>query len=259
MSKPISQRRWVLAWATATYLALLASSIHALPAGVNADQLLADSDKARGGNLNGVKLKSTITEFNNGKPGTTLHLDVQSDQDNSLVVFTGPPRVRGNKMLIQGRNMWFASQDVIKPVPISPRQRMLGEASNGDIAVTRYSRDYNATLAGEEILEGKPVWVLDLRAKGSGVAYDQVKYFIDKKSLLGLRADFHSVSGDLLKSATMEYSNSVVQKGVSHRFISKIEIADALSSNKKTVLDYSEVRTDDIPSSTFNLADLTRR
>jgi hypothetical protein len=257
MSKPIFQRHRALACAAAV-LALLATGAHAGPAG-NADQILADSDKARGGNLNGVKLKSTITEINNGKPGTTLHLDVLSDQDNSLVVFTEPPRVRGNKMLIQGRNMWFATQDVIKPVPISPRQRMLGEASNGDIAVTRYSRDYNATLAGEEILDGKPVWVLDLRAKGSGVAYDQVKYFIDKKSLLGLRADFHSVSGDLLKSATMEYGNSVEQKGARHRFISKIEISDALAANKKTVLEYSEVRTDDIPSSTFNLADLTRR
>ncbi len=258
MSKPISQYRRTLVRTAAALALLTTATAHADPSG-NADQILADSDKARGGNLNGVRLKSTITEIKNGTPGTTLHLDVLSDRDNSLVVFTEPPRVRGNKMLIQGRNMWFASQDVIKPVPISPRQRMLGEASNGDIAVTRYSRDYNATLAGEEIIDGKPVWVLDLRAKGSGVAYDQVKYFVDKKTLLGLRADFHSVSGDLLKSATMEYGNSVEQKGVRHRFISKIEISDALAANKKTVLEYTAVKTDDIPSATFNLADLTRR
>lgn len=223
-----------------------------------ADKLLEASDLARGGGLKGIRINSSVTEFKGDKAGTELKIEILSVGDNSLINFVDPPRTRGNKILIQGRNMWFASPDVKKPVAISPRQRMLGQASNGDIATTRYGRDYNATLAGEEVIDGRPCWVLDLRAKGTSVAYDRIRYFIDKQSLLGIKAEFFSVSGDVLKVARMEYDNQVKRQGDTVRFVSRMEIADALEASKRTILKYWDIRLDDIASGTFNLTNLTR-
>lgn len=224
----------------------------------SADKLLEASDLARGAGLKGIRLNSSITDFKGDKAGIELKLEIQGDGDASLVNFVDPPRVRGNKILIQGRNMWFASPDIKKPVAISPRQRMLGEASNGDIATTRYSRDYSATLAAEEVIDARPCWVLELRAKGTSVAYDRIRYFIDKKSLLGIKAEFFSVSGEVLKVARMEYDNQVSQQGSTVRFVSRMEIADALVPSKRTVIKYWDIRPGDIASAAFNLANLTR-
>lgn len=229
----------------------------------DADRLLAESDRARGGNLAGLRMNSKVTEYQGDSIRNSASLEIVSDTDNSLVTFVEPARVKGNKLLVRGRNMWFASPDVIKPVPISPRQRMLGDAANGDIAVTRYSRDYAPTLVegaeGEVMVDGNAVWVLDLRAKGAGVAYDRIRYFIDKKTLLGLRSDFYSVGGDVLKRATMRYDATVSDGGQRTRFLSRMEIVDGLDTSKKTVLEYSNITPDQIPASAFNLSDLTRR
>jgi hypothetical protein len=239
-------------------LVLGACAAHAAAETQSADKLLVASDLARGGGLKGIRLYSSVTDFKGDKAGTELKLEIQGAGDDSLVNFVDPPRVRGNKILIQGRNMWFASPDVKKPVAISPRQRMLGEATNGDIATTRYGRDYNATLTGEEVIDGRSCWVLDLRAKGTSVAYDRIRYFIDKQSQLGVKAEFFSVSGDVLKMARMEYDNKVADQGHTVRFVSRMEISDALEPSKRTVLKYWDIRTDEITSAAFSLANLTR-
>lgn len=221
-------------------------------------QLLTQSDEARGGTFAGVTLQSTVTEYRNDNPNSSMTLEVSADKDNSLVVFTGPSRVRGNKLLVRGRNMWFASRDVSKPVPISPRQRVLGEASNGDIALTQYARDYDAKLVGADKLGDRAVWVLDLRAKASGVAYDRIRYYIDQENLLGVKAEFQAVDGTLLKTATMEYGNTVQHDGGEQSFLSLIEITDAVASSKRTVLEYSDVKAGEVSSSLFSLTGLTR-
>ena len=222
------------------------------------NKLLEQSDMARGGGLKGVQLSSSVTEIRDGQAGSELKLQIQAAATDSLISFTEPPRVRGNRMLMQGRNMWFASPDVRKPVAISPRQRMLGEASNGDIATTNYSRDYDAALVGEGTVDGRAVWVLDLKAKSGSVAYDRIRYFVDKENALGIKAEYFAVSGNVLKTARIEYDNHVRYNGQTVRFVSRMEIADALEPSKRTVLKYWDVKVNDISSSTLSLANLTR-
>jgi hypothetical protein len=224
----------------------------------DANKLLEQSDLARGGGLKGVQLSSSVTEIRDGRPGSELKLEIQAAATDSLISFTEPPRVRGNRMLMQGRNLWFASPDVRKPVAISPRQRMLGEASNGDIATTNYSRDYDAALVGEGTVDGHPVWVLDLKAKAAAVTYDRIRYYIDKEAALGIKAEYFAVSGNVLKTARIEYDNHVRHNGQTVRFVSRMEIADALEPSKRTVLKYWDVKVNDISSATLSLANLTR-
>ena len=61
-------------------------------------------------------------------------------------------------MLFNDRTIWFIKPGLRKPVSISARQRLVGDAANGDIATTNYARDYDgATLATTRSAEGQPI------------------------------------------------------------------------------------------------------
>lgn len=238
---------------------LIDKSTDQTPAESTADlalELLVLSDLARGGDIEGLSLVSTITNYKKEKKKKSYTLKIESSNNNSLVTFLKPARSKGIKMLMQGRNMWFISKDVRKPVPISPRQRLLGEASNGDIATTNYSRDYNAELIGEEYVGDQLCYLLVLTAKDKNVVYDKIHYYISKEKKLGLKAEFYTVSGKHFKTAVIEYDNQFHYQDREIAFVSRMEIVDQVNSSKKTVILYDDVKSEIIPHTRFNLRTL---
>src|SRR5262245_1934440 len=113
--------------------------------GNSANEILKQADRARAGGLPGVIWKvHLVTTGDDGEQ--TRDMIIKAAADNSHVEFLAPLKVKGQRMLIIGRNMWFAQPGLQKPVPISPRLRLTGQAANGDIASTNYSRDYEPSL-----------------------------------------------------------------------------------------------------------------
>ena len=76
---------------------------------------------------------------------------------DALVEALAPARYKGEIMLFNDRSIWFVKPGLRKPVSISPRQRLTGDAANGDIATTNYARDYEGTITGESTVDGDPV------------------------------------------------------------------------------------------------------
>jgi hypothetical protein len=239
-----------------TNIGLFSSSVIALeklnPA-LTADQILEKSDYVRGANLDGLSMVSQVSSYDDGELSMQYKMTIESARGNSLITFVEPARSKGILMLIKERNMWFISPDVRKPVPISPRQRLLGDANNGDIATSNYSRDYQAESIGEELIAGSLCYVLDLKAKSTQVTYDRIKYYVDKESFLGVKAEFYSVSGKILKSAHMTYGNKI-QSGEHHfYYVSEMVIENSLKKNDKTVLNYTDIEIKDIAERKFNI------
>jgi hypothetical protein len=50
------------------------------------------------------------------------------------------------KVLMKGDDMWINLSGSRRALRITPMQRLMGEASNGDVAKLSFSRDYNATI-----------------------------------------------------------------------------------------------------------------
>ena len=219
---------------------------------VSAKALLEESDRARGGNSAGLLLQSTVTSYVNNTPDKSYTVTVEAARDNTLVSFVKPERSRGIKMLVQGRNMWFLSPEVHRPVPISPRQRLIGEANNGDLATINYSRDYDPTLLGEEAVGNEPCYVLELKAKSRDVTYDKIVYYVSKQTKLGIKAEYYTLSGKHFKSALIEYGNAVQDGDRKLPFVSRMEIQDEIQKSGKTVLSYSTVEARSIPPSRFD-------
>ena len=104
-----------------------------------------------------------LTSIENGRTQNRT-LNVKARDFNSIAEFLEPPKVKGRKLLMIDRNMWFVKPGLRKPVPISPRQKLMGGAANGDIASTNYAGDYEARSVSEADVDGEPCYLFDLAA-----------------------------------------------------------------------------------------------
>ena len=164
-------------------------------------EILAKSDSARG-NLAGAEWDININSVKNGRK-RVRKLSLKASNHNSLAEFIAPSRVKGRKLLMRDRNMWFMKPGLRKPVPISPRQKLLGGASYGDIASTNYSGDYKVTSMTQDMVNGEPCYRFDLAAINQKVTYDRIKYWVSMERLVGVKSEFFTVSGKMFKEATL--------------------------------------------------------
>ena len=243
-----SCKRWILMLAFGLMLANAAWA-----QAPDAAQILAASDKARGGGLPGITWQVDVTTQGSSRRSDDMSLVVKSNGDDNLMVIVSPAKARGRKILMRGNNMWFSTPNVRKPVPISPRQRLTGQASYGDVAATNYVEDYTATLSGTETVDQKPCYVLDLSAANGSVTYDKIRYWVAQDSGLGVKADFYTISGKLLKTATFEYNNAISYDGKTIPFVSQMRITDTLAGDTVTTLTYSSIETRALSARDFQL------
>jgi hypothetical protein len=218
--------------------------------------LLEKSDEARG-NTTGIQWKIALDSVENGRR-QHRELQLTAKDVRSLAKFLAPAKVKGQKILMIDRNMWFIKPGLRKPVPISPRQKLMGGASYGDIASTNYAGDYQIMAAQKEVINGKPCLRLTLAAKDKKVTYDRIDYWISTIDNVGIKADFFTISGKRFKSAVFTYENRIEIHGKLRPFVSKMTITDALIGQNITTLSYSEVNIASIPDAAFNLNLLVR-
>jgi hypothetical protein len=219
--------------------------------------ILRQADQARG-NLEGITWE-VVLESVEKKRTESMTLDVTARQFDIRAETLAPPKSKGNKLLMLSGNMWFYKPGLSKPVPVSQRQRLLGKAAYGDIAATNYAEDYEATRLGEEEVNGKLAYVFDLQAKdGKKTTYDRIKYWISKDPIVGVKADYFTVSGKKFKSAMMEYTNTVLIRGQARPFISRVIIHGELMSSDVTTLTLSEPNFQQVAPYLFNLNLLTK-
>lgn len=218
----------------------------------DAQAILQRSDQARGGGLPGVVWTIRLSPREGDRHLEEQTLEVRAVDDASVAETLAPARFRGAKIVQVGRNMWLTKTGLAKPIPVSPRQRMTGQAANGDIAATNYAADYAALLAGEETVDGEPCDVLDLSAKTKRSTYDRVRYWVARTRGVAVKAEFYSLSGKLLKTARFEYGNEIRFQGRRIPFVSRMLISDALT-DADTDMHYEAVTVRKVPASDFDL------
>lgn len=223
----------------------------------SAQKLLEASDRLRGSLLGGIEWRVTINSTENGEKSTRVYA-VRALENNAYVETLDPARLKGEIFLFLDRNMWFYRPGTRKPISISARQKLTGQAANGDIASTNYSKDYSATITGTATLGSMKTHVLLLKAKADNLTYDQIRYFISQTNQQALKAEYLTVSGETFKVGTFEYKNSILVKGKKLPFVSKLTIRDARNPKEESVLIYSAPRLTNISPGLFNVNTLSR-
>lgn len=250
--KKIENRIFVLS--ALVCFACFFTSANALAA-PDAQTIVQQADHARGGGLPGIVWNIRLTSHDGDRVAEEQHLQVRAVDDASVAEVLEPLRSKGTKLLQVEHNMWLTRPGLSKPIPISPRQRMSGQASNGDIAATNYAADYEAKLVSQEKVEGELCYVLDLSARHKRTTYDKVRYWVSVAREVGVRAEFYSLSGKLLKTAILQYDNTIQFDGKSIPFVSSMVIRDALV-DAETTMKFGTVKVKKIPSSDFDLGQM---
>jgi putative ABC transport system permease protein len=213
-----------------------------------AGEILKQADEFRNpGAWPSLRVRTRIDNFESDKLSETADYDVAIKGDNSLVTFLSP-KTKGQSLLMRGDDMWLYLPSVARGVRITPIQRLLGNASNGDLARLRYSIDYAPTMGGEETVNGLPCIVLELQAARKAATYQRIKYAVRKSDSMPVKADFFLASGRHIKTAF--FDEPKVFDG--HQAITRIIIYDDLKTASKTVMTFQDFQPQRIDDKIFN-------
>ena len=230
----------------------------------SAQEMIAASDRVRNPGQP-FRLSSTLVEYVGGKPRDRVVLIVYAREStvtrqfSNLVRYIEPPRDAGKMVLLNGSNMWFYDPASKASVRISPQQRLIGQASDGDVVTVNLARDYTAKLIGAETLQDadrkeRDCWHLDLAAATPEAIYSRVEYWLERDSYRPVKGKFYADSGRLLKIA---YFHKYTEELGGVRPTETI-IIDAVDSNLVTTLTTSDYRAQEIPDAWFQREFLPR-
>ena len=237
---------------TITALAVLLLSA-AANAGPSPQDILAASDAVRNPDYP-FGLTNTLIEYRNGKQADTSTLAIYSKADRnsgqfrSLIRYVAPPRDASKLILFAGRDMWFYDPASKASIRLSPQQRLLGQASNGDVVTINFSRDYQATQATEEDTQdgerqNKHCYKLTMSASTPDATYHHVEMWVETANARPVKARFYTESSKLLKTAYYRR----YQKLFGIERPTEIVIIDGLDPEWVTVMRYSDWVKREVP------------
>ena len=223
----------------------------------SADEILVASDAIRNPGQS-FSVAITLTEFQAGKQVDTSSLisysrtQPASGQFASLIRFVAPARDSGKLMLKNGNDMWFYDAVSKASVRLSPQQRLLGQASNGDVATVNLAKDYRATLVGQEDVQDgerrtRKAHKLALTAASPDVTYATIEMWVDAENNRPIKARFFAESSRLLKTAY--YRRYQLQLGVERP--TETVIIDGLNPQSVTLMRFNDFAARTIPDTWF--------
>ena len=97
-----------------------------------------------------------------------------------------PADAQGRKYLAESDgNMWFWKPGLSRPVAVSKRQRLSGDAAIGDIASTSYVDGYKITGTEDGEVNGEAATIYTMEANSLGDTYAKIRYWVTKNGNLG--------------------------------------------------------------------------
>ena len=122
--------------------------------------------------------------------------------------YLSPAREQGTKMLKLENQLWIYSPSTDRTIQISGhmlRQSVMGsDLSYEDMMDDRKLTDvYAASFMGNDTVDGRKTWILELKAKVTDVAYFSRKMWIDQERYVPLKEELFAKSGQLLKRTTL--------------------------------------------------------
>jgi len=186
---------------------------------------------------------------------TQARLFRRDANDQFLILILQPEVQRGQGYLQVDDNVWFYDPESRKFERTTIRENIQGsDAQNADLDQNSFSEDYDVVSWEEGRLGNFDVWILDLEATSSDVAYETVKLWVRRDVSIILKQEDYSVSGRLMRTSLYPRYERVGDKLLPKQVL----IVDALNEGERTQLTMSEATTQSIPDSVFSKAYLER-
>ncbi len=191
---------------------------------------------------------------------TITSITYSAGTKQSFTEYLSPAHDQGTKMLKLENQLWIYSPATDRIIQISGhmlRQSVMGsDLSYEDMMDDRKLTDvYSAKVIGNETIDGRNTYILQLTAKVENVAYYSQKIWIDTERFVPLKQEMYAKSGQLLKRSTL----SDVKQVQSRWFPMKIVYKDVLKEGTGTEFRMTRVRFDqNIPEYIFTKAALKK-
>ncbi len=160
-------------------------------------------------------------------------------RDKALVKFMEPAVDVGTRVLFVDNDMWIYIPTTAKPVRVSPRQKLAGNAAYGDVTRLNFVGNYTAEYLRADTYEKRAAHVLDLTAiKDRPVTYDKIEYWIDKENNRPLRMLYKTMTGKIVRESYFDDYKSLFGVMRPNKFI----IVDALDKSHVTTLVFKNTK-----------------
>ena len=202
-----------------------------------------------------LQVDTQINVFNaDGTPDKERRYTVLAQANHQSLVLMQSPAEKGQKVLMLGDDFWLLMPNSQRPLRITPMQKLLGDASTGDIATMSWATDYTGTLVGEERCgDGTPGAAqqaclhLSLNAKRKGVSYQRIELWMGKARHEPVRADLYVQSDKLAKQARF-----VMDQPTAPTMVTEMVLFDQISNHKETRVRYLSRKERTVPETWLN-------
>ena len=182
-----------------------------------------------------------------GKKKEFTLFTVKKGVDKVASLFIAPASEKGRSTLRLGDNMWLYIPNVGKPIRITSLQSVVGGVfNNADILQLDYTAEYDV----EKVEETGGEYLLFLKAKTRTVAYDRLKIWADKKSVLPTKIECLTEANMLIKTL---YFKDVKNFGGGITRPAVIETDSPLYKGYKSVMIFAGIKKRDFKDEVFTL------
>ncbi|MEA3465826.1 MAG: outer membrane lipoprotein-sorting protein [Thermodesulfobacteriota bacterium] len=228
-----------------------APSAYALDGDSEGDGILKQVDKNLNPESYEMYRKLINIEPDGSKKEFVLY-SVKKGQDKMVALFLSPASEKGRSTLRHGDNMWLYIPAVGRPIRITSLQSVVGGVfNNSDILRLDYSAEYDVAQVTEE----EQLYLLDLKAKSNAIAYDTLKMWVDKQSLIPTTIACYAASGMLIKTLyykqVKDFGNGIVRPSV-------LETDSPLYKGYKSIMIYAKINRKELADEVFSLNYLSR-
>jgi len=178
--------------------------------------------------------------------------------DKSFTEYLAPAREKGTMMLKLDNQLWIYSPSTDRVIQISGhmlRQSVMGsDMSYEDMMTDRpLLEQYKADVTGEEIIDGRKCWVVNLTAIVTDVNYASQKMWVDEERSVPLKVELFAKGGKLLKRIIFSDVQRIQNRWYPKTFLYK----DMLKEGKGTKMMIGEMQLEaTIPASVFSKGNL---
>lgn len=261
--------------------------------------LLKDADRYRmsaAGSPQGtdhLQVDTLVQTFHpDGTPDKERRYTVLAQGSRQTLVLMQSPAERGQKVLMLGDDFWLLMPGSQRPLRITPMQKLLGDASTGDIATLSWSGDYTATLVGEEpcqageaaaalatatatatattavgenqtksassaFIYSTVCYRLELLASRKGVTYQRIELWLGKPRHEPVRANLYVQSAKLAKQARFVVDKAG-KAGSADAVVTEMVLTDELGNQRQTRVSYLSRQPRTVPPEWLNPMFLAR-
>lgn len=177
---------------------------------------------------------------------------LKKGQDKIASLFLSPASETGRATLRLGDNMWLYIPNVGKPIRITSLQSVVGGVfNNADILRLDYHVEYDVRQFEDLGTE----YLLDLKAKTGAVAYEALKMWVEKSTIVPTKIECYAATGLLLKTLYFKerkpFDDGTMRPAV-------IETDSPLYKGYKSIMVYARVQKRSLPDEVFTLDFLPR-